>query len=131
MKFLIDIAPNDPLNPFKHKYSPDHDNLDAKFNPFDPTQLSPYYWESFDVKRTIVLTLSEDPSFTGLSTEETEKLAAQLDWGGLNWGGIYTEVLEGLHQNDITVKGYFVVRHTLACDELRKQEYDSAAPDCN
>jgi SdrD B-like domain len=131
MKFLIDIAPNDPLNPFKHKYNPDHDNLDAKFQPFDPSQLSSYLWESFDVKRTIALTLTEDPSFTGLTTDEVQKLAAELDWGGLNWGGVYTEVLEGLHQNDITVKGYFVIRHSLPCDELLQQDYDAAAPVCN
>ncbi len=131
MKFLMDIAPNDPLNPFKHKYNPDHDNLDAKFQPFDPSQLSPYLWESFDVKRTIALTLTADPSFTGLTTDEVQKLAAELDWGGLNWGGLYTEVLEGLHQNDITVKGYFVIRHTLSCDALLRQDYDAAAPVCN
>ena len=54
IKFSIDIAAQDPLNPFKHKYHPDHDNLDAKFEPFE-TDLSPYLWESFTVKRTIAL----------------------------------------------------------------------------
>ena len=70
MKFSIDIPAQDPLNPFKHKYHPDHDNLDAKFEPFDPTQLSPYLWESFAVKRTIALELTNEPAFEGMTAEE-------------------------------------------------------------
>lgn len=124
IRFLVDIASQDPLNPFKHKYHPDHDNLDAKFEPFDPTQLSPYYWESFGVKRTIALTLKNDPAFEGMTAEEIERLSGELDWGGENWGGDYAEVIEGLHQNDITVKGYFVIHHALAGDALTKQDYD-------
>ncbi len=124
IKFGVDIAGQDPLNPFKHKYHPDHDNLDAKFEPFDPTQLSPYSWESFGVRRTISLTLKNDPAFEGMTAEEIERLSSESDWGGENWGGDYAEVIEGLHQNDITVKGYFVIHHALAGDALTEQDYD-------
>lgn len=117
LDFRITIAANDPLNPFKHKYHPDHDNLDAKFNPF-PASLSPYAWEAFDVQRRLTLTLSPTPS--GGSIED----AQTLDWGGLLWGGSYQEVLTGLHKNAITVKGYFVIRQILTADQMRRQDYD-------
>ncbi len=126
MQFGIDVKPNDPLNPFLHKYHPDHDNLDAKFEPFDPSQISAYNWESFDVNRTITLELTDQPTFAGASAD-LQKLSDQVDWGGMNWGGNYTEVLENLHQNDITVKGYFVLRHMLAGDKLIAQDYDVCA----
>lgn len=35
LRFTISIDYQDPLNPYKHKYHPDHDNLDAQFNPID------------------------------------------------------------------------------------------------
>lgn len=126
MRFSIDITGQDPLNPFKHKYHPDHDNLNTKFEPFDPTQLSPYLWEAFPIKRSIALTLKNEPAFEGMTmtTEEVQALSSQLDWGGQNWGGDYTEVIEGLHQNDITVKGYFIIRHALPGDALIAQDFD-------
>ena len=125
MKFSIDIPAQDPLNPFKHKYHPDHDNLDAKFEPFE-TDLSPYLWESFTVKRTIALELTNEPAFGEMTPAEATALAAQLDWGGENWGGNYTEIIEGLHQNDITVKGYFVIRHAVAGENLIAQDFDTS-----
>ena len=125
MKFSIDIPAQDPLNPFKHKYHPDHDNLDAKFEPFE-TDLSPYLWESFTVKRTIALELTNEPAFGEMTPAEAAALAAQLDWGGENWGGNYTEIIEGLHQNDITVKGYFVIRHAVAGENLIAQDFDTS-----
>ena len=128
MQFLIDIPAQDPLNPFKHKYHPDHDNLDAKFEPFDPTQLSPYLWESFAVKRTLTLELTNEPAFEDMTAEQAAAMAAQLDWGGQNWGGNYTEIIEGLHQNDITVKGYFIIRHLITGADLLAQDYDTACP---
>ena len=128
MQFLIDIPAQDPLNPFKHKYHPDHDNLDAKFEPFDPTQLSPYLWESFAVKRTLTLELTNEPAFEDMTAEQAAAMAAELDWGGQNWGGNYTEIIEGLHQNDITVKGYFIIRHLITGADLLAQDYDTACP---
>jgi hypothetical protein len=126
MRFSIDVTGQDPLNPFKHKYHPDHDNLNTKFEPFDPTQLSPYLWEAFPVKRSIALTLTNEPTFEGMAMtdEEVQALSSQLDWGGQNWGGDYAEVIEGLHQNDITVKGYFIIRHALPGDALIAQDFD-------
>ncbi len=32
--------------------------------------------------------------------------------------------MSGLHKNDITVGGYFIIRHVLTEAELIKQDYD-------
>lgn len=122
LDFGVTIAPQDPLNPFKHKYSPDHDNLDAKFNAF-PESLSPYLWESFEVRRRILLSLTDDPPL--VDPADAQALAVEVDWGGQVWGGLYQEVIQGIHKNPITVKGYFVIQHTLTQDQLTAQLYDT------
>ncbi len=123
LDYLITIGAEDPLNPYKHKYHPDHDNLDAKFNEMDLDTLSPWLWESYEVKRRIKLELTELPPYAGA----TQADAIKLDWGGTVWGGLYREVIKGIHQNDITVKGYFVIRQALPWEKLDKQPYDGAA----
>ncbi len=40
------------------------------------------------------------------------------------WGGYYREVIKGLHQNDITVSGIFIIRHVLPIDQMAPQPYD-------
>jgi hypothetical protein len=120
LDFSILIGPDDPLNPFKHKYHPDHDNLDVKFNPIDFDAVDPYLWEAYEVQRRIQLALTELPPMDGA----TPAIAAELDWGGVVWGGLYKEVIQGIHQNDITVKGYFVIRHALSWEDLTPQAYD-------
>lgn len=121
LDFGITIPGQDPLNPYKHKYSPDHDNLDAKFNPY-PETLSPYLWESFEVRRRILLSLTDDPPLADPAAAQA--LAIEVDWGGAVWGGLYQEVVQGVHKNPITVKGYFIIQHTLTQDQLIAQSYD-------
>jgi hypothetical protein len=122
LDFSITIDPQDPLNPFKHKYHPDHDNLDVKFNEIDFDAVDPYLWEAPEIRRRIQLELTELPPY--LDADEAESLAAEVDWGGTTWGGLYKEVIKGIHKNDITVKGYFVIRHALTTAELEDQAYD-------
>ncbi len=122
LDYLITIAPADPLNPFKHKYHPDHDNLDAKFNAIDLDTVDPWLWESYEVKRRIKLELTELPPYAGATQDD----AIRLDWGGAVWGGLYREVIQGLHKNDITVKGYFVIRQVAPWEKLNAQPYDLA-----
>jgi len=122
LDFSILIGPNDPLNPYKHKYHPDHDNLDQKFNAIDFDSVSPYLWESYEVRRRIQLELTQLPPVNGANAT----VAANLDWGGGVWGGRYKETIEGIHINDITVKGYFIIRHALTLSDLTPQAYDQA-----
>ncbi|MBX2997479.1 MAG: hypothetical protein KF893_03130 [Caldilineaceae bacterium] len=124
---VLAVEENDPLNPFKHKYHPDHDNLDALFRLL-PGNLQPYQYESVGFKRRIQLTLLDDlrrmPGMASLSDAEIENLILALDWGGIAWGGTYKEVISGVHKHDITVQGTFVIRQVLRSEELREQPYD-------
>jgi hypothetical protein len=123
LDYALTIAPDDPLNPYKHKYHPDHDDLDAKFNPIDLDTVDPWLWESYQVQRRIKLELTELPPFDGA----TQADAIQYDWGGQVYGGRYQEVIDGIHLNAITVKGYFIIRQALPWEKLIRQPYDGAA----
>ncbi|NOZ72203.1 MAG: hypothetical protein GXP38_09860 [Chloroflexi bacterium] len=122
LDFSVLIEPNDPLNPYKHKYHPDHDNLDVKFNPIDFNTVAPYLWESYEVRRRLQLELTELPPLPNA----TATIAVNLDWGGGVWGGLYKEIISGIHKNDITVKGYFIIRHVLSWESLTPQSYDQS-----
>ncbi|MGV6853353.1 MAG: hypothetical protein ACWA5R_14410 [bacterium] len=89
----LDVAlvmqPEDPTNPFKHKYHPDHDNLDAQF--------TNYKAEAYEVTRSMQFQLSAtNPSENGSS-----------DYGSSEIAGNYFETLSGLHKNPIFVSGTF------------------------
>lgn len=123
LKFGIMIDSQDPLNPFKHRYHPDHDNLDVKFNLINFDTVAPHLWEAPQIRRRLTLELTDGLPFD-LEPAEADSLKAELDWGGATWGGLYTEVIEGIHKNDITVQGYFIVRQALTEEELDAQDYD-------
>lgn len=83
---------DDPINPFKHKYHPDHDNLDARFQ-----QKLPDGQESFTVTRQIQLQFSpNDPDNLALA-----------GWGDTQLGGKYTETITGLHNQPLYISGTF------------------------
>lgn len=124
LDFPLSVDANDPRNPFKHKYHPDHDNLDASFTPLEPT-LPPHLWEAPAFGRRVQFGLVERlQDLPGMDAAEPERLEAQVDWGGVTWGGTFKEVVQGIHKNDITVRGYFVIRQILTADQLREQPYD-------
>lgn len=130
LAFDVQIDHRHSLNPFKHKYHPDHDNLDAKFNPIDLAAVppQPYQREVYQYRRQLELELVDSVAdiaalAEGLSEDQLEDLDRELDWKGKTWGGLYTEVIKGLHKHDVTVKGYFIIRHVVA-GELETQSYD-------
>ena len=84
-----------PLNPFYHKYHPDHDNLDASFKE--------YKEEAFAVRRTVSLTIPARQGSNikpGMGQDEIE--------------GLYIETFVGLHRTPITVRGTFHLKRILA-----------------
>ena len=94
------IEPDDPLNPFKHKYHPDHDNLDPQGG---------YLPEAYQVVRNISLTFTEvDPA--------TQLMSA--GWGDTVIGGIYCETITGLNQKPIFAEGIFRLHHISPVDVL-------------
>lgn len=84
------LQPNTPTNPFRHKYHPDHDNLNAQY---DGPSLRP---EAYAVTRDITLQLAPNDS-----------TAISPDYGYSVIAGVYREKLSGLHRDPIYVNGSF------------------------
>jgi hypothetical protein len=96
---------NDPLNPFKHIYHPDHNNLDERFE-----QTLPEGKESFTVTRSLRLEFTTtDP--LGLNPP---------GWGDTESGGTYRETISGLHRSAITVSGNFRLVRVLTTAALNE-----------
>jgi hypothetical protein len=94
------ITPEDSLNPFKHKYHPDHNNLDPQGG---------YVPEAYQVVRDMGLTFTDvDPA--------TQLIPA--GWGDTILGGIYHETITGLHQKPIFVEGIFRLHHISSVEVL-------------
>jgi hypothetical protein len=93
---MITLTPATPTNPFLHRYHPDHDNLDAFYNPLGPDQPP----EVYTVTRQIQLTFTAD--------DPTGQTAT--DYGYNEIAGLYQETLSGLHRNPLVVAGNFHLR---------------------
>lgn len=89
---------NDPLSPFLHRYHPDHDNLNRRFDTDSPL---PEGEESFTIRRAISLHFQEqDPEGLVLSGA-----------GDRQVGGVYRETIHGVHKDPIYVEGIFRMHH--------------------
>lgn len=80
---------NDPVNPFHHKYNPQHKYPDTG-SPPNPDN-------DWTVNRAITLQFSDTPS-DGSTVS---------GWGDHVVGGEYQEIIEGLRRDPIQVKGTF------------------------
>ncbi len=92
-----DIPANHPLNPFRHKYHPDH----------DCDQLG----ECYDLSRSFILDFESTPP-----PGDTRP-----GWGDRILGGTYSETLVGLHKNAIAVGGRFEITRVSGVDTLNGQ----------
>ncbi|MCB1008628.1 MAG: hypothetical protein KDB94_07020, partial [Acidobacteria bacterium] len=81
-----------PTNPFRHKFHPDHNNLDDRYISFRE--------EAYAVTRVLEFDFSPtDPFERSLPS-----------YGESEIGGVYRETISGLHRNDIAVEGLFLMR---------------------
>jgi hypothetical protein len=87
----IFLEPNFATNPFKHRFHPDHDNLDASYAGFRE--------EAYRIVRNIELHYSP--------TDPVGQANASLDYGYNVLGGIYRENIGGLHRTNIVAEGTF------------------------
>jgi hypothetical protein len=86
-----EISANDPLNPFKHQFHPDHQ-------------------QGYDIKRIISMEFTDyDPTNINLSV---------AGWGDSDMGGIYKEEIHGLHKHTLYVEGNFRVHKISDIGEL-------------
>ena len=91
----ITLDPNFPTNPFKHKFHPDHDNLDANFKPLPAGQE-----EAFLITRQIQL------QFSATDPAGTNSLSG-IEYGNSILGGTYSETVSGLHKTNLVANGTF------------------------
>jgi hypothetical protein len=106
LSYAFTVGYNSPHNPFVHKYHPDHDNLDARFESALPAGV-----ESYNITRAITLTFESDASALGMS---------EIGWGASVLGGYYQETLTGLHKNSITTRGIFIIRRVSELDAIEE-----------
>lgn len=83
---------NDPLNPFKHRFHPDHNNLTDDYRDFKPEGD-----ESYSFTRQVRL------NFTATDPSDL----ATPGWGDNQLGGVYEETLTGVHRETIQIRGSF------------------------
>ena len=97
-------AANHPTNPFLHRYHPDHDNWDPRYERHFPEDAGAPE-ESFQVQRTVTFRFSSayPPGCEGSNCRQYPPPG----WGFSSIGGIYREVFQGLHRDEITVRGTF------------------------
>jgi hypothetical protein len=94
-----------PLNPFRHVFHPDHNNLDERFE-----QKLPEGREAFTVARAVSLEFTaNDP--LGLNPP---------GWGATEVGGIYRETITGLHRSAVHTSGNFRLVRVLAAPSLNE-----------
>lgn len=91
---VVTIPFDDATNPFVHEYHPDHDNRDARLAPLAAGV------ESYNLTRRITFTFTSTPPGGGSVT----------GWGSTIYGGTYSETIEGLNKNPLTVSGTFAFR---------------------
>lgn len=85
LTFEYELGYDDPLNPFKHRFHIDHDNLQSDFTTNQGEGI-----ESYTVTRDIGLLFAcEDPQG-----------AAESQWGDTVLGGTYTEKIYGILPKD-------------------------------
>lgn len=93
-------------NPFRHKFHPDHDNLDSTYEHA--------VVEAPAIGRQITIRLdSRYPANPLLPAT-----SAPPGWGESRVGGSYEEQLTGLHKNPITVSGSFEMQRVTVIDVL-------------
>jgi hypothetical protein len=101
----VTITFDDSTNPFVHRYHPDHNNKDARGQPLGAGI------ESYDLVRTLRFEFTAAPP-AGVST---------VGWGSSLIGGNYSEIIQGLHKQDLLVSGSFVLRRASEIGTLTTQ----------
>jgi hypothetical protein len=109
----VPLSFNASTNPFVHKYHPDHDNKDARYQPLAAGIESP------DVTRTLSFTFAATPPATSSS----------IGWGGTVLGGTYSETVTGIHRASLTVTGTFELRRISEIGAITLADTGTGAPD--
>jgi hypothetical protein len=90
----LNLPENDPTNPFIHRYHKDH------LIPGDDTPED----QKYSIERAVTLTF-QDQDADGNNIVGSNGLG----WGSLDMGGVYQETISGIHRENLTIKGTFLL----------------------
>ena len=96
----MNLPESHPTNPFRHKFHPDHDNLNARFDGPAP--------EAYAVTRELAMLFQNAPPDG----------PAAPDFGYNEMGGLYAETVTGVHRQPIHVSGSFRLTRVSLIDAL-------------
>ncbi len=103
--FNVAMDYDDPVNPFMHRFHPDHDNLDALFEPFDEDSVDVVGDSAPDLayadtnnKESFSILREVEFKFSGRDPVDAANTSA--DWLSTRVGGLYTERIYGLYRTD-------------------------------
>jgi hypothetical protein len=95
-------------NPMKHRYHPDHDDLDGQFRPLPdppPANMTPDQEEVWKITRALQLNFDAAPSSDNPADADVRT-------------GAYRETIAGLHKQALVVEGTFTLRRISPLAEL-------------
>ncbi len=102
LDYTIHIGKDDALNPFMHRYHPDHDGLNDGVN----DQMD----EVYEITRHLTFKFTDEiPGQYGNSI---------IGWGSTVVGGEYREEVDGIHKHSIKSQGAFLLKRNSAIAEL-------------
>lgn len=94
------VIPRDSAtHPFKHRYHPDHDDLDANYQALPVSGLTADKEEVWPIQRALVFTF--DPVNPGDQSPAS---------GYTRRNGTYQETVTGMHKNPLITRGVFVLQ---------------------
>jgi hypothetical protein len=94
LKTMLNLPADDPTNPFIHRYHKDH------LVPGDNTPPEQKYSIDRDIKLTFQDQDADGNNIVGSNG---------LGWGSLDMGGTYQETINGIHREELTIKGTFLL----------------------
>ncbi len=103
----IILEPDFPTNPFRHRFHPDHNQLDEQYQEFSGASRSRLF-EEFTITRQLTLVLA--PADPELEPEAGDSLLV----------GTYEETISGLHDQDVSVAGTLRLRRLSTVGSLQE-----------
>ena len=92
-------------NPMKHRYHPDHNDLDEKYKPIT-APLPPDLQEVWEIRRALQITFDPEATGSDPSAGYSQRTAT------------YRETLSGLHKQALVIEGPVVLRRVNAIETL-------------
>lgn len=106
LRGTIELTPELPTHPMRHRRHPDHDNLrNDNFQPLPAVAASTFSEEVWTISRAIRL-------------QPDQNLAPSPVAGLGTITGVYEETLQGMHKRDIRMRGRFTLQRVSLIDEL-------------